>query len=341
MSSEEGGKLRTFKILSIDGGGIKGLYSSVILKVLEKHYGPIGDYFDLICGTSTGGLIAMGLAVDKPASEIERFYRTEGPRIFNSHSWFKRKLLNAKQFCFSSKYSDETLRTVLYDFFGEKILNDAKCCLCIPAVNLTNFQGVVFKTSHHAGLVRDGNLTMVEVCLATSAAPTFFPIAKISGVSNLLVDGGIWANNPTFVGAIEAVSYFVGKDKEYDNFDVLSISNLATQNGWSPTKPRNSSLRHWKDDLVDLTMSVQSKVMHNLLKIAFEKEFLPVRNYIRIPDPELKPTQIKVLELDRADKKAIDTISDLAYSKVYDCVNNPEIKEVFRSKVKQREFPIK
>ena len=163
---------KTFKILSIDGGGIKGLYSATILKRLEEKYGLIPDYFDLICGTSTGGVIALGLAASLPCKKIIEFYQDYGPKIFPYNSRPARFLAGVKQTIISSKYQDNVLKEALTYVFNDLRINDSCCCLCIPAVNLATMQGIIFKTSHVKELTRDGDLKMVDVALATTAAPT-------------------------------------------------------------------------------------------------------------------------------------------------------------------------
>src|SRR5690554_1646152 len=110
------GSNSTFKILSIDGGGIRGLYSAQLLAVLEKRVsGRLVDYFDMICGTSTGGLIALGLAIGIPASTIADFYFEKGPQIFPArYRWIR--LLS--QLLGRGKYSNAALKYALTSVLG-------------------------------------------------------------------------------------------------------------------------------------------------------------------------------------------------------------------------------
>ncbi|MHC4125925.1 MAG: CBASS cGAMP-activated phospholipase, partial [Planctomycetota bacterium] len=212
---------KTFKILSIDGGGMRGLYSATILQELEEKYGTLVDYFDMICGTSTGGIIALGLSLGLSAKTAVEFYEKYGPKIFPPTNKLGNYIRSWKQRLFSSKYSDTDLRIALEDVFKKSVLNDSKCCLCIPTTNASSFAPVVLKTSHYHEFERDGQFKMVEAALATTAAPTYFPIAKLSNELAYMVDGGLWANNPALVGYMEAVTYFVGQDKEYDSVSIL------------------------------------------------------------------------------------------------------------------------
>lgn len=327
-----------FKILSIDGGGIKGLYSSIILNEIEKIHGKINEHFDLICGTSTGGLIALAIAADIPLKKIIDFFKNKGPEIFPSQNWLKRKFHECKQLCFSTKYNNKILKNTLNDIYGDKLLDHAKICLCIPAVDLANFRGIVFKTSHDSELNRDRDISMLDVALATSAAPTYFPIVSVNNVSSLCVDGGLWANNPTLVGVLEALSFFVGEGKKYNKFSILSIANISMDKGWK--KSRNASIFGWKEKLITLPLNSQSKSIEDFLEITVRNKILPIEQYIRIPDPKLNKAQHDVISMDRADKKALTAIEDVALSHAHSWKNKEEIKHFFINKIRNWKFPI-
>ncbi|MBA2726122.1 MAG: patatin-like phospholipase family protein [Actinobacteria bacterium] len=186
-----------FNILSLDGGGLKGLFSAAVLAEFERDLNiSLVDHFDLICGTSTGGLIALGLGAGMSPDEIVEFYVTHGPRIFPRRSWIRQ--------VFSSKHKPEQLRAALEETFGDRVLRDSKKRLLIPSYTLDGDEVYVFKTPHHKRLTRDGSELMVDVGMATSAAPTFLPVFKLR--NNRLIDGGVWATNPTFAGIAEAIS---------------------------------------------------------------------------------------------------------------------------------------
>lgn len=319
-----------FRILSIDGGGIKGLYSATILNTLETHYGGvISDYFDMICGTSTGGIIALALSIGRETEEIVEFYKKYGPHIFPNHSKISRIYHTLKQFLHSSKYSNKTLNLYLKEFFGEAKIKDANCCVCIPTVNLDSNSPVIIKTDHNEELKRDGERLMREVALATSAAPTYFPIARLSKISNNIVDGGIYANNPSFVGVFEALRYFVGNDKGFKNIKLLSISNISNIANWSVKKKKSASIWDWKRDLIPLIMNTQSNSLHNLITICKNDNLLKIKEYYRVSDPELNKKNSKIISLDHADKRAIETLENLGYSKGNEIRTIPEITSFF------------
>ncbi len=188
-----------FRVLTIDGGGIKGVFAASFLAELEKTLGePLVDHFDLISGTSTGGIIALGLGMGLPAAEILSFYETHGPKIFSKgRLGFLRQWMEAK-------YSSEPLKSALEEVFGARLLGDSKTRLLIPSLNLETGEVHVFKTAHHERFVRDDKEKVVDVALATAAAPTFFPTHNLES-GTPLIDGGMWANNPMSAAAVEAL----------------------------------------------------------------------------------------------------------------------------------------
>lgn len=190
----------TFQILALDGGGIKGLFSAAVLTHLEEDLQiNITDYFDLIVGTSTGGIIALGLGIGMRPHEIVSFYVKKGPDIFPCGIGFR-----LKQF-WRNKFDASPLENALKECFNDKLLGESRKRLVIPSYNLGDDDVYLFKTAHHERLTRDYKVPIWKVAFATSAAPTYFP--SFRGINHIrLIDGGIWANNPTMVGIVEAVS---------------------------------------------------------------------------------------------------------------------------------------
>lgn len=282
--------MKQFKVLSIDGGGIKGLYSAKILSLLEadirQTHGDaarIVDYADLICGTSTGGLIALGLALRIPAETICRFYEIHGPKIFKgSQSW----LALLRQTLLGGKFSDEDLRLALEELLQKNTIGDSHCLLCIPTYDFTHGTYGIFKFDHKEGnLSRHNSLPMVDVALATSAAPTFFPLAQIEKENNTqYVDGGVWANNPSLVGLTEALSYFVGPGKPFDHLALLSIASMNFSAGRTPMLKRRRSFLRWAPDLFDLSLIAQSEFADIFLSAMLGLQTIPM-TYTRIPAP--------------------------------------------------------
>lgn len=326
---------KTFKILSIDGGGIKGLYSASILASLELKTGKsISDHFDMICGTSTGGLIAIGLANGMSAKTLVDLYMTKGSLIFpTSNNRFVRSFQNSykslRQIFFSNKHSVKPLKRILEDLFEGKTMSDANNLLCIPSFNLTNGQPKVFKksgsqTEHFV----DNTIKLVDIALATSAAPSYYPIHEHNNF--LYTDGGVWANNPSLCGLLEAIDYYVGEGKEFDDFSILSISSITTQNGWISTSNKSKSIIGWKEKMFQTALDGQSYFTdYFLLKIV--PKINPKGKYFRIKSPELSKAQMTIITMDRADKKTLSTIQSLGNQVGNTYATKPEILEFFNS----------
>lgn len=164
-----------FKILCIDGGGIKGLFSAQILAKFEEVYDTkISEQFDLICGTSTGGIIALAASANISMSDVVNFYKEKGPKIFAQKR--KKNLgklwLKIKQICYKGKYSNEELRKALAEVFKDKKIYESSNLLCIPAFDIITATPRVFKRDYKK-FTEDNKKTYVDVALATSAAPTY------------------------------------------------------------------------------------------------------------------------------------------------------------------------
>lgn len=203
------------KILAIDGGGIKGAFPAAFLASVEEAAGKrVADHFDLIAGTSTGGIIALGLGLGLSARDILRFYQEHGRRVFGQQSEGSGFLSRLSSYLHRQKrrvrqlvgpaYDSGALRTALEGAFGAKLLGDSSVRLIVPAYSINTRSVYVFKTAHHPRFEVDHKRAAVDVALATAAAPTYFPAHEMADDA-LLVDGGIWANNPTGMAAVEAI----------------------------------------------------------------------------------------------------------------------------------------
>ena len=188
-------------MLALDGGGAKALFTAHVLARLEADLGiVVRDSFDLIAGTSAGGIIALALGAGiRPALIVERYedlVRTVFPR--SRQSWW-----NLPRRLARPAYDGDALRLALTEVFGDRVLGDSTKRLVIPAWDAQQGSIHLFKTYHHPDLRRDWRIPMVDVAMATSAAPSFFPAAMVDGQK--FIDGGIWANNPSVVAIAEAI----------------------------------------------------------------------------------------------------------------------------------------
>lgn len=291
--------LKSFNILSIDGGGILGLYSASMLEQIQKEFcngQPLSEKFNLMAGTSTGGIIALALAISSDASRIVEFYKNFGEKIFPKKHRFG---------CLKEKYSNIPLKKALENFFGDKTISNCKSKVCIPAIDAVNCQPIIFKTNNNGKLNRDENTKLVDIALATSAAPTYFPMYAFDNFLGL-VDGGLWQNNPALFAVIEAVNYFVGEDKEFDCINILSIGNpLSALPNSIKSNSTNSSIAKLNINLVTLPMKISSIGTNQILRFLHKNHALNVNKYLRIESQNV-PNDIKKLSLDLATEEVFN-----------------------------------
>jgi len=238
------------RILTIDGGGIRGLLPASLLATLEDAVGePVVDYFDLIVGTSTGGIIALGLGAGISAASIRDFYLAHGPSIF-SGSRTPRSIRHLAV----GKYRADGLRHALDDTLADTRLGDSTTRLVVPSVNLENGEVHIYKTAHHPRLERDYKERMVDVALATAAAPTYLPTYRTTG-GVPLIDGGLFANNPVGLAVVEAIGVLDWPRRE---LQVLSLGCGAEPLGVRLARSRNMGRLYWAPKVVSVFMSAQS-----------------------------------------------------------------------------------
>ncbi|MFQ5680799.1 MAG: patatin-like phospholipase family protein [Candidatus Omnitrophota bacterium] len=219
---------RIIKILSIDGGGIRGIIPATILARIEKRtQRPISELFDIVAGTSTGGILALSLtqpgADKKPrysAQELVRLYQDEGPNIFSRSFWHK---LKSPGNLLEEKYPAAGIEGVLGKHFGLARLKDALTDTIITAYDLERRAAFFFK-SHKAKEDKEYDFLLKDVARATSSAPTFFEPVKIAKNERdyyAMVDGGVFANNPAMCAYAEALNKY--PDIPRDNFLLVSL----------------------------------------------------------------------------------------------------------------------
>lgn len=255
-----------FRILSIDGGGIKGVFPAAFLTTVEDTVNDkIGNYFDLIVGTSTGGIIALGIGLGFSAKEMLQFYEELGPLIFKGNPFIR----FLRQLGFS-KYDQNPLKKALIKKFGERKLGESKNRLVIPSFNLETGEVQVYKTAHHSRLMRDYKEKAIDVALATAAAPTYFPTQRsASGIP--LIDGGVWANNPVGFAVVEAIG-ILGWPRE--SLQILSIgcTESPIDVGSARTVPHGRG--YWMFKIVDVFMAGQSSASIGIAQLLAGRENL-------------------------------------------------------------------
>jgi patatin-like phospholipase/acyl hydrolase len=298
-----------FQILSLDGGGVKGIFAAGVLAAIEDDLKiKIADHFDLIAGTSTGGIIAVGLGLGLSPRELVEFYLSEGPKIFPQ--WCGIKSLQHWMF---RKYSSKPLEDALKRCFKGMRLGDSKKRLVIPSYNLGADDVYIFRTAHHERLRRDFKVPAWKVAKATSAAPTYFSCVR--DVDNLrLIDGGVWANNPTLVAAAEAVGTLNIPIESLYVFSMgtsQAVNNRKWRLNWGGIIP-------WaiRAQAIDVIMRSQSIGINN------QATFLLGSDHILRLDPKVAADEFSLDGIRKAD----DLIGKAAhYSRIY----MPAFKEKF------------
>ena len=204
------------KILSIDGGGIRGLIPALVLAEIEQRTRrPIASLFDLIAGTSTGGILALGLTIAKgpggpvySARQMAHFYQHEGSRIFSRSPM--RALFSCDNLYWNN-YTSAVIERVLRDYFGDSRLRDAVTNVLIPAYELEHRMPFFFRSSNACQRL-DYDFFARDVARAASAAPSYFePMRMLTGTPDhhyTLIDGGVFANNPAACALVDARTAF-------------------------------------------------------------------------------------------------------------------------------------
>jgi hypothetical protein len=203
-----------FRILSLSGGGARGIYQAIFLDRLKAYLSkPLREHFDLIAGTSTGAIVAAAVACEVDLTLVERLYRTQSPLIFEKKIFAKARP--------GPQYDVQTLKGALTAVFGDRRLRDCKSNVIIPSTVLDDFGLRVF-TNIEESSNGDLDANLVDILLSTSAAPTYFPPAKLTSGDRSYVDGGLWANSPCLIGVVEA-SQRLGI--AYERIRVVSVGN--------------------------------------------------------------------------------------------------------------------
>jgi patatin-like phospholipase/acyl hydrolase len=248
---------RVFSILSIDGGGLRGLIPVVFLLELERRTGqPIHRLFDLIAGTSTGGILGMGIAVPdadgQPRYTVRdglRLYREEGPKIFSRDL---RRGLTTLNGLTGPRYRADAMTAALADYLGSARLQHTLTDLVITAYDIERRSPWFFR-SLRARARPDYDFPLVDVGRAATAAPANFAPARLTladGETYTLVDGGVFANNPAMIAYVDALSLYA--DRGYDSVLVVSLGTGFVQRGFPYSAARGWGLLGWGLPAIDI-----------------------------------------------------------------------------------------
>jgi patatin-like phospholipase/acyl hydrolase len=230
-----------FRILSIDGGGIRGLVPALLLLDLEQRLEaitgekrPLSDYFHLLAGTSTGGLISLGLTAREPmdAAQLVGLYKKRGPDIFPTRFRLLRMLLGL----FRPKFSNRGLKRAVDEEIGDSPLAEALRDVVITSYDMTKHEPHFFKRWTAA---EEGNPTMAQAAMATASAPTYLPPFEFHG--SALVDGGVFVANPT----VAAISEALKRTEKPGPLDLDDLMVVSLGTGYFPADYAPQRLRLW------------------------------------------------------------------------------------------------
>lgn len=314
---------KKFTILSIDGGGIRGIIPAKVLTELERELKTkqpekeLYEHFDLICGTSTGAILSIGLALGISASSLLDFYKTNASLIFPK--WLFRIIPTQAKVFISTMYSNKRLRKKLQEVFTdanggeEPLLYDLKTKVCIPTYNGMMGEINVLKTKHHPDYVRDYKLPAHEVAMASASAPVYFPPHTFkynnrfgSGVNINMIDGGLFANNPTLIGILEA------GDKLNIPLSQIRVLSIGTGKGKQIVKTKWLPHNFWywfipKPRLLEIILHSQAQMTEqyiNFFKRATGGENQTNFQYLRVQHE----FGDKVIDLNASSKKSLESL---------------------------------
>lgn len=312
--------INTYKILSLDGGGIRGLITARLLQRLNNHpkiAGWLND-IDLIAGTSTGGIIALSLAYGKTPDDLCRLYKCKGDNIFNKN--ILETFIDIPN-VISAEYSNENLKEELYQFFGEKKLVDLKTKVAIPTFDLDTMhdfdktnagkeRGWKPKIFHNfEGSGSDKEYKIKDVALYTSSAPTYFPSA------DGYIDGGVFANNPSMIAITQAISkHNVRKERaELNDISLLSVgAGISLQ--FEEGENNNWGISQWAFSLINILMEGVTGISD------FQAEQLLGEKYSRLQIYFSEGNEIELDDVDKV-KEMEELANNLDLSKTIDWID--------------------
>lgn len=302
---------QVIKILAIDGGGIRGIIPALILAEVERRTNqPIAKLFDLIAGSSTGGMVAMGLVTPNTqkdiaytAEEIALMYEQDGSTIFAQNVWRSFQTVGSIN---GSKYASHGMDEVLDRYFGEYELSDALADVLITSYEIQRRQPWFFR-SHKARQSQHCNFKMRDVVRSTTAAPTFFEPAQVFHPEAeeffALIDGSLQANNPSLCAYVEM------KNK-YPHAEFLLLS-IGTGDHLRPLKyedARQWGLAGWSQHIMNIAFDASSSTVDYQLRHLIPSAPNGARRYYRMQGHLDGVNE----ELDDASPKNIIALKNLA-----------------------------
>ena len=275
------------RVLSIDGGGIRGIVPATVLAALEQRSGrPVCDLFDLIGGTSTGGLLALALtrpgesAPRWSAAEIVTLYREEGPRIF-TRSLGRR--ITSVEGLIDERYDNGPLREVLERYLGETTVDQALTDVFVTAYDLHERKPRFFKSWRE-----DAGVPMAIAAEATAAAPTYFEPVALG--DSALIDGGVFAGNPAMCAYAEAVRLWPGEP--------ITLVSLGTGSQTRPIRlsdARGWGVLEWARPIIDVVFDGSSDAVDYQLEHVLGERYVRLQTRLEHANDDMDDASAKNL----------------------------------------------
>ncbi|EMN0828784.1 cGAMP-activated phospholipase CapV [Providencia rettgeri] len=315
-------KAEPIKILSLNGGGVRGLFTISLLAkiehIIEKREKrtdvKIGDYFDLITGTSIGGILALGLASGKSARDLQKKFEKNAPDIFPKRRFqFKKWIIP-----FSPIYRSAPLYETVKEMIGDtNTFENLERRVMITSLNLSTGKPKFFKTPHNPMFTFDGEIKLIDAAMATSSAPTYFKPHFINKLNHYFADGGLVSNNPSFIGIREVLIDMKNDFPDAEPKDV-KILNIGTLNENYCIGPKTLSKKCSKgylglwgmgERLVLSTMTANQHLQRFML--LRELKVLGIsNNYVEI-DETIPNEASSDITLDNASQSSLDALKGL------------------------------
>ena len=319
MSSQSASKsARVRRVLSIDGGGIRGIIPAHVIAHLEAISGqPAAQLFDLIVGTSTGGILALGLTVPAlhggpftatakhsprySASELKALYTEQGANIFSCSLLHRLRSLGGT---FEETYHHAALEAVLGQYFGNATLASAVTPTMVTSYDIQARQTVFLKSWHAAHAA----IPMQEAARATAAAPTYFEPAEVSwgGQARPLIDGGIFLNSPVVSAYAEAIKRFPG-----DEIHVLSLGTGELTRPISFEQAQAWGALGWVLPLIDCMFDGMAKAADYQMRLFLGDRYQRIQAVLDIASDDMDDVSAEnMINLERTAQRLIKNHQD-------------------------------
>jgi len=292
-------KKKLYKIMSIDGGGVRGIIPAIVMKALEKKFRKktgnpdayLVDYLDMVGATSLSSIFGLLLLVPEEKGSCRPKYSAHDacdifldylPRIFQTTLYHQIRTLRGLR---DEKYPADFLEDMLDKYFDDYYLSELLLPCTVVSYDIQRRQSIFF-TRHIAREESGKDFLVKDVCRASSSAPTYFELAYItskSGVRYPCIDGAVVANNPSMCTVAEARTFFKVKP---DELSLLSLGSGIDERPYFYNEVLNFGVVGWVKPLISFIMSSNSEISHLFSQLTFDASKVP-ENYLRI-DTSLK-----------------------------------------------------